>query len=64
MENPYKIDARKSDAKIMPKGAKLEAKWDPKSSQNRKNELQNEVRKSMRKLMRTLAPASFAAGPD
>ena len=49
MKNQCKIDARKSDAKIM----KNERKWSPKGSQNpckiEKNRYKNEVQKIMKK---------------
>ena len=50
MKNQCKIDARKSDAKIMENQAKMEPEWEPTSMNNQKKG----DRKSMRKLMRKI----------
>ena len=50
MKNRCKIDARKSDAKMMKNRAKTEAKWEPKSVQNReKSEISLKNHEKIRK---------------
>ena len=45
MKNPCKIDAGKRHAKSMENDAKVEPKWEPKPSQNRKSDGKKACRK-------------------
>ena len=49
IQNRYKIDARKSDAKSMKNDAKKDPKWKPKSNQNLKISAKKGIKKLMQK---------------